>query len=64
MKQLLMYMVRWQMSTPILAICVYLMTGSAGTNSLKSTIIANLIGSVIFFKVDKFIFNHKNKSKN
>ena len=52
-KQYALYLVRWQMSTPILAVCIMLLKS---VGSLTSTIIANLIGGLIFFWVDKFIF--------
>ena len=51
MKKLLLYILRWQLSTPIL----YLVVNRLGVG-LYATIIANLIGSLIFFWVDKFIF--------
>jgi hypothetical protein len=44
-------MFRWQLSTPVL----WLVVRNMGT-SLQATILANLIGSLIFFWVDKFIF--------
>lgn len=53
MKRFLLYLLRWEMSTPILAVCVKWLTplGYWG-----SAIVANLIGGVIFFWVDKQIF--------
>lgn len=50
-KRYLLYLFRWQLSTPILAICLYLPLGVT-----EKTIIANLIGGLIFFWVDRFIF--------
>ena len=50
------YLIRWQLSTPILAICISLF---AHFGNLTSTIIANLIGGLIFFWVDKVIFKEK-----
>ena len=47
-----LYLMRWQMSTPLLAICLYYMNFSV---TIK-TILANLIGGILFFWVDKFIF--------
>lgn len=58
MKRLLVYLFRWQLSTPILAVVITLTAPSCG--NFVSTIIANLIGGLIFFKVDQLIFN-KNK---
>lgn len=50
--KLLKYLIRWQLSTPILALALYYLS-SYGT--IASTIIANLIGGLIFYKVDKRI---------
>jgi DNA-directed RNA polymerase subunit RPC12/RpoP len=55
-KQYGLYLLRWQMSTPILAGCLMVLKS---VNNLTSTIIANLIGGLIFFWVDKFIFTSK-----
>jgi len=51
MKRFLLYLFRWQLSTPILWLVVRKM--GAG---IWSTVLANLIGGAIFFWVDKFIF--------
>ena len=51
MNKFILYLIRWQLSTPIL----WLAVRQLGT-SLYSTVIANLIGGAIFFWVDKFIF--------
>jgi hypothetical protein len=48
-----LYLIRWQLSTPILAGVLYLLST---TGKLTATIIANLIGGLIFFWVDRFIF--------
>ena len=48
-----LYLIRWQLSTPILAGVLYLL---AGLGALTATIIANLIGGLLFFWVDRFIF--------
>ena len=42
-----LYLLRWQLSTPILAVCVYYLTRSLGV--MWATIAANLIGGLIFF---------------
>lgn len=55
-KQYGLYLLRWQLSTPILALCLYFLTD---LNEWAATIIANLIGGLIFFWVDKKIFNNK-----
>lgn len=51
MKQYLLYLLRWQFSSPILALCLYYL--KLGT--ILNTIIANLIGGMIFYWVDKKI---------
>jgi hypothetical protein len=56
MKKLSLYMIRWQMSTPILGAAVYLLPGG----SLTKAAIANLIGSLIFFPVDRWIMTKDN----
>lgn len=60
MKKLSLYLLRWQLSTPILAAVISLTASDMG--NLQSTIIANLIGGLIFFNIDKLIF--KKKSEN
>ena len=54
MRRFILYLIRWQLSTPILWIAVR----QLGT-SLQATVIANLVGGAIFFWVDKFIFTSK-----
>ena len=54
MRRFILYLVRWQLSTPIL----WLVVKNLGAG-LWQTIIANLIGGSIFFWVDKFIFTSK-----
>ena len=54
LKQYLLYLLRWQLSTPILAICLKLLHPHFG--DVTVTIIANLVGGLIFFWVDKWIF--------
>lgn len=56
LKRYFLYLVRWQLSTPILAIVLKLL---ADMNTLYATIIANLIGGLIFFWIDKIIFKKK-----
>jgi len=52
-KKYLMYLGRWQLSTPILALVLFWLND---WNITLATIIANLIGGLIFFWVDKYIF--------
>jgi hypothetical protein len=54
-KRYLLYLLRWQLSTPILAVCLMYLHFGVTWN----TIVANLVGGLIFFWVDKFIFTSK-----
>jgi len=54
MRRFILYLIRWQMSTPILWIAVR----NLGSG-IWATVIANLIGGSIFFWVDRFIFTSK-----
>ena len=56
MKRFVLYLVRWQLSTPILALCLLWLTA---LGEWPATIIANLIGGCIFFFVDKWIFKEE-----
>lgn len=58
MKRFLLYLLRWQLSSPILALCL-LWLDPIGT--VWATIIANLIGGCIFYFVDKLIFKEKHE---
>jgi len=51
MKRLVLYLLRWQLSTPTLWLVIHLL--GAG---LWQTIVANLIGGLIFYWVDRWIF--------
>jgi hypothetical protein len=51
MRKFIIYLIRWQLSTPIL----WLAVKNLGVG-IWSTVIANLIGGAIFFWVDRFIF--------
>ena len=53
MKKFILYLIRWQLSTIILAPCIHYLP----FDTLTKTIIANLIGGCIFFWIDKNIFN-------
>ena len=52
-KKYIFYLIRWQLSTPILAVVLILL---AKMPTIAATVIANLIGGLIFFWVDRFIF--------
>lgn len=51
-----LYLIRWQLSTPILAVVMYWL-GDMG--AIAAAIIANLIGGLIFFWIDRLIFKEK-----
>lgn len=54
MKKFLLYLGRWQLSTPVLALCLFLLM--TRLNEFWATVVANLIGGCIFYFVDKRIF--------
>lgn len=56
MKKLVLYLLRWQLSTPILAIVLIILNDY---DKIIATIIANFIGGLLFFNIDKIIFNKK-----
>lgn len=61
-KRYVLYLLRWQLSTPILApIVAYFSHSNSIFGTKESWIgssIANLIGGLIFFWVDRFIFTN------
>ena len=57
-KKYLLYLGRWQLSTPILAVVLFWLSNF---NVTIATIIANFIGGLIFFWIDKFIFRNMSK---
>lgn len=54
-KKFFFYLVRWQLSTPVLWLCLLFLTPYLG--DLLATIVANFIGGCIFFFVDRKIFS-------
>ena len=52
-KRYALYLLRWQLSTPLLAWCVIVFAPLGAT---WATVIANLIGGCIFYFIDRFIF--------
>ena len=58
-KKFLLYLVRWQCSTPVLALCLYILP----FKTIINTILANLIGGCIFFWIDKRIFKKEEKNE-
>ena len=57
-KKFMIYLLRWQLSTPVLALCLYILP----FKTIISTILANFIGGCIFYWIDKKIFKDKDKS--
>ena len=57
-KKYFIYLLRWQLSTPILAVVMSVMTNM---NKWSASIIANLIGGLVFFWVDMLIFKKSYK---
>lgn len=61
-----MYLIRWQLSTPLLAPMVAYFKHSSSVFGTKedwvAAIIANFIGGLIFFWVDSFIFTSRGLS--
>ena len=55
-KQYLVYLIRWQLSSPLLAVCLMFL---GGLGVVWATIVANLIGGLIFFWVDRKILKSK-----
>lgn len=55
MTRYLLYLVRWQLSTPVLALVIWLVQ----LPTLWQTVVANLIGGLIFFWIDRFIFRSR-----
>ena len=53
MSRFVLYLLRWQLSSPILALCMWAL---GGLDIVLATVVANLIGGCIFYFVDKKIF--------
>ena len=47
------YLLRWQLSTPVLWVCLYLLLPAM--SELGATIVANFVGGCTFYYVDKLI---------
>lgn len=61
MRRFFLYLIRWQLSSFILAPCLLLFSG---VGTVWATIIANLIGGCAFYFVDKLIFKEGHGIKN
>jgi hypothetical protein len=53
MKRFLLYLLRWQCSSPILAVCLCWLNP---IGVVAATVVANLAGGCIFYFIDKRIF--------
>ena len=58
-RRFLLYAARWQLSSPILALCL---AGLGDLGIVWATIIANFVGACVFYFIDKRIFK-ENKWK-
>ncbi len=56
-KQFWFYAFRWQLSTLVLAPCIYLLPN----NAVLSAVVSNFIGAGVFFWVDKYIIFKQTK---
>jgi hypothetical protein len=64
MKRLLIYMGRWQLSTPILTEISKAIHYFFGINSFLILLtIANVFGALIFYRPDKWILNRKHREQ-
>jgi hypothetical protein len=54
LRNYVLYLLRWQLSTPILALCV---VSFATLGATWAAVVANLVGGLLFFWVDRWIFN-------
>jgi hypothetical protein len=53
-----LYLLRWQASSPILFLCLYYIPGS----DFWRTVLANLIGGILFYWVDKYLFSRRDSN--
>lgn len=60
MKKFLLYAIKWQGGSPIMAATMFLLPID---NIWIKTIIANIIGAIIFYPIDNFIFGMKKGDK-
>ena len=59
MNSFLLYLFRWQLSTPVLWYVLKVLLPY--TDELIATVVANIIGGCIFYLVDKRIFSKRNR---
>ena len=58
-KKYILYLLRWQLSSVILAPAIYLIS-----NAILAAVIGNFIGGLIFFHIDRWIFKKGEKDMN
>jgi len=56
-KKLMMYLVRWQLSGFVMLVPIYALIASGITDTTFNMIVASFIGGLVFYNIDKFIFN-------
>lgn len=54
------YAGRWQLSSLILAPCIYLFS----YNAIIAAVVSNFVGACIFYWVDRLIFKNQSNQKN
>lgn len=59
MTSFLLYLFRWQLSSPILWCCLILLSERLGV--FWATVLSNLAGGAVFFFVDRWIFRRYGK---
>lgn len=55
-KRKLAYALKWQMGSPLIALILWVMNKVGSQNTLVNIIIANIVGAIVFYPVDKKIF--------
>jgi|GEM_PF-1807566 len=60
LKRYVFYLARWQFSTPILAGCI---TSFSFLGNFWAPVIANFIGGLVFFWIDRKIFHHPTRAE-
>lgn len=55
-KRKLVYALKWQMGSPLIALILWVMNKVGSQNTLVNIIIANIVGAIVFYPVDKKIF--------
>jgi fructose-specific phosphotransferase system IIC component len=60
LKRYAFYLARWQLSTPILVVCI---TSFSFLGNFWATVIANFIGGLMFFWIDRKIFHHPKRAE-